>query len=146
MEVRTIVREDGTTGTAVFAEPGEHVMMTGPSISGIKTLPDGTSIDLTPDFIVVDGPEQAAEVNDVIVAHYLENGHPKDVDVLIDPDSGKEVPVQRPFVTEKPDGEILVGVGVAHGAHELDECNGITPADADPRITGATTTFEKLEG
>jgi hypothetical protein len=134
--------DNSTQPPTVTAGPGEHVVLTGP-VTGIKTLADGTSINVGPIAVLVADQAQADELNDLIVAEHLEHGHPDDVDTLVDPDTGAQVPVQRPFVYEKPDGELLVGTGTAHGEHPLDDANGITKLDGDPRVTGATTTFAK---
>lgn len=136
MEVRTITNPDGTTTKHFVAEPGEHVLMTGP-ISGIKTLADGSSIDVTPEYIVVRDQAHADAVNKAIGMHHVENGHPHDVDHLVHPETGETVPVQRPFVFVDDAGKAHVGVGTPHGLHELDEANGITTDHADPRALAA---------
>lgn len=148
MRVETTVDAEGRSHLHYIAEPGEHVLVTGP-ISGIKTLEDGTAVDVTPHAIVVADQAQADEVAHLIAMHHVENGHPHDIEVLTDPDTGAQVPVQRPFVYEQPDGfepkpdvdgnpivkyVTHVGCGIAHGDHPLDEANGITSLDADPRI------------
>jgi hypothetical protein len=49
--------------------------MTGP-ITGTVTLEDGTEVDVSPDFAMVDSPEQAAEVAHLIALRYQGEGHP----------------------------------------------------------------------
>jgi hypothetical protein len=52
-----------------------HLVLTGP-ITGAVVLADGTKVDVTPQLVEVDSPEQAAEVADLIARHYVANGHP----------------------------------------------------------------------
>lgn len=68
---------------------GQHVILTGP-IRGTVTLADGTEVDVTPPFVAVDSPEEVEEISFLIGEHWVENGHPDDV----------EDGVQRPFVHE----------------------------------------------
>lgn len=75
--------------------PGSHVVLTGP-IKGLLTLADGTVVNVSPDRIEVDSLEKAQEVAFLIGEHWVENGHPDDIDIEVD-DDGNEVPVQRPF-------------------------------------------------
>lgn len=58
---------------------GPHLVMTGP-ISGTVTLPDGTVVDVTPDFIEVESVEQARLVSDAIGARHVAEGHPSFAD------------------------------------------------------------------
>jgi predicted transcriptional regulator of viral defense system len=52
-----------------------HAVLTGP-IKGTVTLADGTAVDVKPDVVYVDTPEQAAEVADLIGKRYEVEGHP----------------------------------------------------------------------
>jgi hypothetical protein len=72
----------------------QHALLTGP-IQGLLTLQDGTVVNVTPDVIEVSGQEQADEVSFLIGEHWVQHGHPHDIDV---DDDGN--PVQRPFVHE----------------------------------------------
>lgn len=145
MRVETTYDADGVPSHTYIFEPSEVAVMTGP-VTGIKTLADGTAVDVGAPYVLVENQEQADELAHLIALEHVEKGNPNDVDHLVDPETGKTVPVQRPFVYETPDGEVLVGAGVAHGDHPLDEANNITSADADPRIAAAadatTTTKE----
>lgn len=67
-----------------------HAVMTGP-VQGQVTLADGTVVDVSPGVVLVDTPEQAAEVADLIGKRYQSEGHPShDAD--------------RPFVYTPPEG------------------------------------------
>ncbi len=68
-----------------------HAVLTGP-IAGHVALADGTKVDVSPQVVIVDTPEQAAEVADLIAREYAANGHPdvdgdfeyvKDADVVV---------------------------------------------------------------
>ncbi|NHA02055.1 hypothetical protein G5V59_27070 [Nocardioides sp. W3-2-3] len=68
-----------------------HAVLTGP-IAGQVALADGTKVDVSPQVAIVDTPEQAAEVADLIAREYAANGHPdvdgdfeyvKDADVVV---------------------------------------------------------------
>ncbi len=52
-----------------------HAVLTGP-IKGTVTLADGTVIDVKPDLVLVDSPEQAAEVAHLVGQRYAAEGHP----------------------------------------------------------------------
>jgi hypothetical protein len=52
-----------------------HIVLTGP-IRGTVTLADGTVVDVRPDAVQVDSPEQAAEVAHLISQRYAAEGHP----------------------------------------------------------------------
>lgn len=133
MEVQTL--PDGSKHY-IFG-PDEHAVMTGP-VTGIVTLDDGTAVNVSDPYVAVDSPEKAAELAHQIAMIHVENGHPNDVDMLTDPETGAKVPVQRPFVYQDPtSGDVHVGVGTVHGDHPLDEANGITAGYADPRIAAA---------
>jgi hypothetical protein len=54
---------------------GQHAVLTGP-IRADVTLADGTVVDVRPDVVYVDSPEQAAEVAFLIGEHYARRGHP----------------------------------------------------------------------
>jgi hypothetical protein len=111
-----------------------HVVLTGP-VSGFKTLGDGTVVDVGPETVEVASLEQAAELAHLIGLHHAANGHPYDVDQLLDPETGRTVPVQRPFVYVEPDGTTHIGEGGhVQGSHPLDEANGITSDQADQRV------------
>lgn len=66
-----------------------HALYTGP-IRRVLTLADGTEVDVRPDVVLLDTPEQVAEVADLIGRHYAERGHPHHDDV--------------PFVYDTPEG------------------------------------------
>lgn len=76
---------------AHYEAPRGHVVLTGP-ISGQIELEDGTVYDVSPGAIEID-PAHADEVSFLIGEHWVENGHPDDVDTLED-----GTKVQRPFV------------------------------------------------
>lgn len=73
---------------------GQHVLLTGP-IRGTVTKADGSEVDVTPAVIAVDSVEEAEEVSFLIGEHWVENGHPDDVEK----DEDDNV-VQRPFEHE----------------------------------------------
>lgn len=52
-----------------------HAVLTGP-IKTDLTLSDGTVVDVRPELVFVDSPEQARELADLIGEHYAANGHP----------------------------------------------------------------------
>lgn len=52
-----------------------HAVFTGP-IRGTVTLADGTVVDVRPDMVHLDSPEQAAEVAHLIGERYAAEGHP----------------------------------------------------------------------
>lgn len=52
-----------------------HAVLTGP-IRGTVTLADGTEVDVRPGVVMVDTPEQAAEVAHLIGERYAAEGHP----------------------------------------------------------------------
>lgn len=52
-----------------------HAVVTGP-IRGTVTLADGTVVDVKPDVVFVDSPEQAAEVAQLVGDRYAAEGHP----------------------------------------------------------------------
>lgn len=66
--------EDGTPHYVIEAEPGEHVVITGPIVGAVDVA--GESIDVSAPFVVVDSPEKALAVSDAIGARYAEEGHP----------------------------------------------------------------------
>lgn len=74
---------------------GTHVVLTG-KFEGVVETEDGYTVDATPPFIVVDSLEHAEEIGFIIGEHWVENGHPDDIDVEVDKD-GNEALVQRPF-------------------------------------------------
>jgi hypothetical protein len=101
------------------ADPDEHVVMTGP-VYGLLQLSDGTQVNVTDPYVAVASKEQADDLAHTIAMVHVENGHPEDIDILTDPDTGQAVPVQRPFVYQAPDGEVHTGVGTPIGEHPLD--------------------------
>jgi hypothetical protein len=130
MRVETTVDADGREHKHYIGEPGEHLFVPGP-VTGIMQLADGTQVNVTPDVISLP-QEQASELNDLIVDHWVANGHPDDIEMLTDPETGALVPVQRPFVGVKSDGSVVTGVGPPVGEHPLDA----QPADeAAPVLT-----------
>lgn len=141
MRVETSTNPDGSVHKHYIADPGEHVVMTGP-VTGVMTLEDGTAVNVNEAFVAVDSKEKADELADKIGMHWAETGHPDDVDVLHvdpeDPNNTETVVVQRPFVFETSTGETVIGtVGTPHGEHELDAINNIAAVDGDPRIVAA---------
>jgi len=70
---------------------GDHVLITGP-ITGTVEREDGTIVDVTPPFIEVADQDEADELSFLIGEHWVENGHPDDVEK--DEDGNM---VQRPF-------------------------------------------------
>lgn len=118
MRVETLV-VDGQTRLHYIEEPGDHIILTGP-VQGLRTLSDGTQVDLTPDYVNVGSSEHRDEVLDLIGLQHVENGHPLDVDRLVDPETGETVLVQRPFTFIDSSGEEHVGVGTPLGEHPLD--------------------------
>lgn len=135
MRVEKILNPD--TGQLVdnyIFEDGEHAVMTGP-IQGVITLDDGTAVNVSQPFVAVDTPEQAAELAEKIGLHYAENGHPDDVDMVEDPETGKTVVVERPFNYTAPDGTVTEGsTGTALGEHPLD----VQPDEVAPAATDTT--------
>lgn len=75
---------------------GDHVLLTGP-ISGTVTKADGTVVDVSPIGIAVADQDEADEISFLIGEHWVEHGHPDDVDTLKD-----GTKVQRPFVHVHP--------------------------------------------
>lgn len=127
MQVEVTINPDGSSHKHYIADAGEHLVLTGPGTFGIKTLEDGTAVNLNEIVVAVGSEEQAAEVADLVGHLYAENGHPDDVDVLVDPDSGNSVPVQRPFNYEAPDGSVVEGqIGTAHGEHPFELVDATT--------------------
>jgi hypothetical protein len=74
----------------VFADG--HIVDTGP-IKGPVMLPDGTVVDVTPQFVEAESAEQAAEIAHAIGKHWEKHGHPDDFD--IDEETGDRI--QRKF-------------------------------------------------
>lgn len=149
MEVQTIVDPDtGLPKQHYIFEPHEQAVMTGP-VTGLKTLADGTVIDVTPPFVALETVEQVALLNDVIGLHHVENGHPDDVDHLLDPETGKTIPVQRPFVFTTSEGDTHIGCGVRCGEHPLDEVNDVGraayPTDVAADLSETVTPTETKE-
>jgi hypothetical protein len=68
-----------------------HAVLTGP-ITGTVTTEDGTEIDVSAAYALVDSLEKAQEVAFLIGERYAEEGHPDDVEK----DSNGNL-VQRPF-------------------------------------------------
>ena len=102
-------------------EDGEIAVMTGP-IQGVVHLDDGTAVNVSQPFVAVESQEQADELADKIGQHYAENGHPDDVDMVVDPETGKTVVVERPFNYTAPDGTVTEGsTGTPAGEHPLDQ-------------------------
>lgn len=54
---------------------GQHAVIVGPIRTDL-TLSDGTVVDVRPDVVYVDSPEQAAEVAFLVGEHYARRGHP----------------------------------------------------------------------
>lgn len=52
-----------------------HAVFTGPIRTDL-TLSDGQVIDVRPDIVYLDTPEQAAELAQLIGDYYAEKGHP----------------------------------------------------------------------
>lgn len=121
MEVRPRYNEDGSRGDDEYiAGPGETLVLTGP-VRGLVTLSDGRSVDLSATYVAVRSPEEEAELFDAIGQIHVANGHPEDIDVLTDPETGESVLVQRPFVHITSSGEEVTGVGTPLGEHPLDD-------------------------
>lgn len=81
---------------AHYEAPKGHVVLTGP-ISGTVELEDGTVYDVTPGAVEID-PAHADEVSFLIGEHWVQHGHPDDVETL---DDGSKV--QRPFEHQHPE-------------------------------------------
>lgn len=83
--------------------PLQHALITGP-VTGILTLADGTQVNVTPTVIEVTSLEQAEEISFIIGEHFVEHGHPDDIDTVpIENEDGVVVDqelIQRPFVHE----------------------------------------------
>lgn len=68
--------EDGSPQYHIYSDdPTKAIVLTGPYIEGDVSLPDGTTVDVTPLFIEVE-PEQALAVSDAIGKRFEEEGHP----------------------------------------------------------------------
>lgn len=52
-----------------------HAVITGP-ISGSVILADGTEVDVSPDVVMVDSPDRAAEIAHLIGRRHADEGHP----------------------------------------------------------------------
>jgi hypothetical protein len=74
---------------------GTHVVLTGDYFRGVVETEDGYSVDATPGMILVDTLEHAQEIGFIIGEHFVENGHPADIEE--DEDGNL---VQRPFFHE----------------------------------------------
>lgn len=75
----------------IFADG--HLVLTGP-IVGQVMLTDGSTIDVTPEFVEAESLEHAAEISHAIGKHWGKHGHPHDFD--IDEKTGDRI--QRKFV------------------------------------------------
>lgn len=58
-----------------FVAPDKHAVIVGP-IRKEFTLSDGTVVDTRPDVVMLDSPEQAAELAHLIGQHFETYGHP----------------------------------------------------------------------
>jgi hypothetical protein len=131
MQVLTSVNPDGTPSKGYVADEGEHLVLTGP-VQGLKTLSDGTQVNVTPDSVAVGSLEQAAELAHLISMHHVENGHPHGIDTAVDEETGETHLVQRPFDYVAPDGTEHAGkVGHRHGEHPVEKKNAKLQAKAD---------------
>lgn len=130
MRVETTVDTDGREHKHYIGDPGEHLFVPGP-VTGLMKLADGTEVNVTPDVIALP-EEQAAELNDLIGMHWVDVGHPNDIDELVDPDTGATVSVQRPFIFEDSKGEVHVGCGTPTGEHPLD---GVQPTEEPAAVS-----------
>lgn len=74
---------------------GEHVLLTGP-INTSVTKADGTVVDVSPIAVEVKDQAEADELSFLIGEHWVEHGHPDDVENI----NGNLV--QRPFVHVHP--------------------------------------------
>lgn len=54
---------------------GTHAVLVGPS-RGNVTLQDGTLVDVNPDVVYLDTPEQTAEVAHLVSLRFEAHGHP----------------------------------------------------------------------
>jgi hypothetical protein len=54
----------------------QHAVVVGP-IKGEVTLKDGTSIDVSPDVVMVDSLDKAQQVADLVADRYANEGHPQ---------------------------------------------------------------------
>jgi hypothetical protein len=87
---------------AIVAPRGGHVLLTGP-INTTVTKADGTEVDVSGAAILVDDQDEADEIAFLIGEHWVEHGHPDDVEFVDDkndPMYGQTV--QRPFVHDHP--------------------------------------------
>lgn len=85
-KIRLGTNEDGSPHYLYHA-PGEHLVYTGPNISGPVTLADGSEVDVTELFVVADTPEHALAISDAVGKHFADNGHPGHVG-----DNGEQLP------------------------------------------------------
>jgi len=77
------------------ADPGEHVLLTGP-ITGTVTTTDGTVVDVTQPAVVVPA-DQVDEVAHLVGLRYAAEGHPDDP-----PDEPFQYEVPKTFVKYEP--------------------------------------------
>jgi hypothetical protein len=138
MIVEDIIKPDGSPGKHYIAEPGEHLVLTGP-VSGIMTLADGTQVNVTPEIVALRSPDDVAELSHLIGMQHVENGHPYDIETIVDAQTGDTHVVQRPFVYVAPDGTETVGVGHAEGEHPVEQANTAYQAAADAAATAPAT-------
>jgi FMN phosphatase YigB (HAD superfamily) len=116
-----------------------HAVLTGP-IRGTVTLADGTVVDVRPDVVYVDSPEQAAEVAHLIGERHEVEGHPdfdtEDADFVHEPAevfAGYEPHpdmVTRLARTRDRDPELAARVAVQKDARAAALSNGADPASA----------------
>lgn len=75
-KIRSGTNADGSPHYLYVADEGEHLVVTGPYITGEVTLADGTVVDVNDPVIVVDSPAQALAVSDAIGERFAAEGHP----------------------------------------------------------------------
>ena len=88
-----------TSPTPAASPPGGlHAVITGP-VTGTVTLPDGSVLDVTPDIVLVDSPERAAQVAHAIGQHWADPEHVHPSHIETQDDGTARV---LPFVYEPP--------------------------------------------
>lgn len=67
--------DDGSPHYNIKADPGEHVVLTGPIVGPVEV--DGKTLDVSAPFVVAESPAHALAISDAIGKRYETEGHPQ---------------------------------------------------------------------